>query len=202
MVSSGGIRSFEKVCSASASPAAYAVGSSLHVLRTLNLDGDRQATLALSSACGCCDVREGRTYGKSLGLDLVFGVAMSLQYDPDRHVDGDTWLEFEESERIEAVKVYHRRAKVRLPNEHLHAATHVIVENQVALGEAYPVQSVLLRLMEEGLGRHDAIHAIGLVLAERLFAGLKDEGQPTDLNTEYLEKLNRLTAESWRKKAG
>jgi hypothetical protein len=51
--------------------------------------------------------------------------------------------------------------------------THVIVENQVALGEAYPVQSVLLRLMEEGLDRHDAIHAIGSVLAERLFAGLR-----------------------------
>jgi hypothetical protein len=77
----------------------------------------------------------------------------------------------------------------------------VIVENQVALGDAYPVQSVLFRLMVEGLPRHDAIHAIGLVLAERLFAGLREEGQPADLNAEYLEKLNRLTAESWRKQA-
>jgi hypothetical protein len=80
--------------------------------------------------------------------------------------------------------------------------THVIVENQVALGDAYPVKSVLLRLMEEGLSRHDAIHGIGLVLAERLFAGLREEGQPADLNAEYLEKLNRLTAESWRKQSG
>ena len=78
---------------------------------------------------------------------------MSLHYDPERHVDPDAWLEFDESERIEAVKEYHRRAKVRLPNANLHAATHVIVENQVALGDAYPVQSVLFRLMEEGLSR-------------------------------------------------
>ena len=127
---------------------------------------------------------------------------MSLHYDPDRHVDPDAWLEFDESDRIDAVKEYHRRTKVRLPNENLHAATHVIVENQVALGDAYPVQSVLFRLMEEGLSRHDAIHAIGLVLAEGLFAGLRQEGQTADLNAEYLEKLNRLTAESWRKKAG
>ena len=127
---------------------------------------------------------------------------MYLQYDPDRHVDPDAWLEFDESERIEAVKEYHRRAKVRLPNANLHATTHVIVENQVAFGDAYPVQSVLFRLMKEGLSRHDAIHAIGLVLAERLFAGLREEGQPADLNAEYLEKLNRLTADSWRKKAG
>ena len=126
---------------------------------------------------------------------------MSLQYDPDRHVDPDAWFEFDEFERIEAVKEYHRRAKVRLPNAILHATTHVIVENQVALGDAYPVQSVLFRLMEEGLSRHDAIHAIGLVLAERLFAGLREEGQPADLNAEYLEKLNRLTAESWGKQA-
>jgi hypothetical protein len=55
--------------------------------------------------------------------------------------------------------------------------------------------------MEEGLSRHDAIHAIGQVLAERLFAGLRKEGQPADLNAEYLEKLNRLTAEAWRKQA-
>ena len=125
-----------------------------------------------------------------------------MQYDPNRPVDPDAWLEFDESERIEAVKEYHRHTKVRLPNENLHATTHVIVENQVALGDAYPVQSVLFRLMEEGLSRHDAIHAIGLVLAERLFAGLREEGQPADLNAEYLEKLNRLTAESWRKQAG
>ena len=127
---------------------------------------------------------------------------MSLQYDPDRHVDPDAWFEFDESERIEAVKEYHRRGKVPLPNANLHATTHVIVENQVALGDAYPVQSVLFRLMAEGLSRHEAIHAIGLVLAERLFAGLREEGQPAILNAEYLEKLNRLTAESWRKQAG
>ncbi|HKE26610.1 MAG TPA: DUF1841 family protein [Bryobacteraceae bacterium] len=127
---------------------------------------------------------------------------MSLHYDPDRHIDPEAWLEFDEFERIEAVKEYHRRTKVRLPNEKLHAATHVIVENQVALGDAYPVRSVLFRLMEEGLSRHDAIHAIGLVLAEGLFAGSRQEGQTADLNAEYLEKLNRLTAESWRKRAG
>ena len=44
----------------------------------------------------------------------------------------------------------------------------------MALGEAFPVQSVLFRLTEEGLDRHDAIHAIGFVLAERLFAGLTE----------------------------
>ena len=33
---------------------------------------------------------------------------------------------------------------------------HVVVENQVALGEATPVPATLDRLMDEGLDRHDA----------------------------------------------
>jgi hypothetical protein len=55
--------------------------------------------------------------------------------------------------------------------------------------------------MEEGLDRHEAIHAIGSVLSEELFAMMsKEEGQG-DLNAHYVEKLRRLTAESWRKQA-
>jgi hypothetical protein len=127
---------------------------------------------------------------------------MSMQYDPNRPVDPDAWLEFDESERIEAVKEYHRHTKVRLPNENLHATTHVIVENQVALVNAYPVQSVLFRLMEEGLSRPRR-HSCDWPGAGRgLFHSIKGEGQPADLNAEYLEKLTRLTADSWRKHAG
>jgi hypothetical protein len=54
--------------------------------------------------------------------------------------------------------------------------------------------------MAEGLDRHEAIHAIGSVLSEQLFAALREEGGD-DPNAQYVEKLNRLTAESWRKRA-
>jgi DNA-binding MarR family transcriptional regulator len=70
----------------------------------------------------------------------------------------------------------------------------------VALGDSFPARAVLLRLMEEGLDRHEAVHAIGLVLSEQLFAALREEGD-ADINKQYVEKLNRLTAESWRKRA-
>ena len=100
--------------------------------------------------------------------------------------------------RIESVQQYHRRNRIRLPNEKLHAITHVIVENQVALGDTFLAHAVLLRLMEEGLDRHEAVHAIGLVLSEQLFAAMREEGGG-DLNAQYVEKLNRLTAETWRK---
>jgi hypothetical protein len=123
-----------------------------------------------------------------------------LQYDPYQHIDSEAWQELDESERIESVRQYHRQNRIRLPNETLHATTHVIVENQVALGDSFPARAVLLRLMEEGLDRHEAVHAIGLVLSEQLFAALREEGD-ADINKQYVEKLNGLTAESWRKLA-
>jgi Domain of unknown function (DUF1841) len=123
-----------------------------------------------------------------------------LRYDLYQHNDSEAWQELDESERIESVRQYHRQNRIRLPNETLHATAHVIVENQVALGDSFPARAVLLRLMEEGLDRHEAVHAIGVVLSEQLFAALREEGD-ADINKQYVEKLNRLTAESWRKQA-
>lgn len=121
-----------------------------------------------------------------------------MLYDPHRHMDLEAWQALDESERIESVRQYHRRHRIRLAKETLHAATHVIVENQVALGDAFPARAVLLRLMEEGLDRHEAVHAIGWVLSEQLFSAPEAAG---DLSAQYVAKLNRLTAASWRKQA-
>jgi hypothetical protein len=123
-----------------------------------------------------------------------------LRYDPHQHIDPEDWNAVDEYERIQSVQEYHRRNRIRLPNERLHAVIHTIVENQVALGDTYPAHAVLSRLMEEGLDRHEAIHAIGSVLADQMFAAAKEQGG-TDLNAEYVEGLNRLTAESWRTQA-
>jgi hypothetical protein len=63
-----------------------------------------------------------------------------LRYDPYEHIDCDAWLALDESERTGQVVRYHRRQRIRLPNETIHAAIHVIVENQVALGDAFPAK--------------------------------------------------------------
>ena len=41
----------------------------------------------------------------------------------------------EEGEREILVEDYHERAGIELPNAHVHAAIHVVVENQIAMGE-------------------------------------------------------------------
>ena len=86
------------------------------------------------------------------------------RYDPLKAPDPKEWLSLDEQERIDLVQDYHRRARVELPNATGHAIAHVIVENQIALGDELAVERTLNRLVAEGLDRHDAIHAIGSVL--------------------------------------
>jgi len=53
--------------------------------------------------------------------------------------------------------------------------------------------------MEEGLDRHEAIHAIGLALTEHM-CDLLDRAVPeADPNGAYFEALERITAEEWRR---
>ena len=82
----------------------------------------------------------------------------------------------------------------------LHAAVHAIVENQLALGEAVVVET-LARLQDEGLSRHDALHAIGSVLAGYLDTLMRDRPSVDKVegHKEYFLALKVLTAESWRK---
>lgn len=118
-------------------------------------------------------------------------------YNPDRAIDPDEWNVLDESERQSLVERYHRRKHIKMPNLTLHAAIHVVVENQVALGGEIPVQETLARLMGEGLGRHEAVHAIGSVLAGILFNLDKYAEKGQDLNEDYHQQLEELMAESW-----
>jgi len=85
---------------------------------------------------------------------------------------------------------------VQLPNANLHSVTHVVVENQVLLGDETPVAATLDRLLGEGLSRHDAIHAIGTALAPVILDILKGEVR-SDPNLVYYQRLRELTAEGW-----
>ena len=107
------------------------------------------------------------------------------------------WLDTDEGERIELVASYHRRKKTRLPNPQLHAVVHVIVENQLALGEEVVIET-LARLQTEGLSRHDAVHAIGSVLAGDLYRLMQETSDATaQAYQRYLEGLKKLTAANW-----
>ena len=121
-----------------------------------------------------------------------------MRYDPDSSPVSSDWLETDEGERIELVAAYHRRHQIKLPNLQLHAVIHVVVENQLALAEEIVVNT-LARLQGEGLSRHDALHAIGSVLAEHVYELMHEEqGATTEPYRQYLERLQGLTAKNWR----
>ena len=125
------------------------------------------------------------------------------KYDPNIERDSEEWGSLNEGEQIELVRQYHRRAGIKLPNALVHATIHTVVENQIALGDETPVRRTIDRLQAEGLSRHDAIHAVGLVLAEHMYDLIQspsDQNPEKDPNEPYWSSLEELTAENWRKR--
>jgi len=119
-----------------------------------------------------------------------------MKYDPEKGPDPNEWLSLDEDERIALAIQYHRQHREKLPNVRLHAALHVIVENQLA-EQIQVVKETLARLMTEDLDRHEALHAIGSVLATHLFQQMKGQSKHADPSDPYLEDLRLLTARSW-----
>jgi len=54
-----------------------------------------------------------------------------MQYEANDQPHSATWHELDESERVDAVMDYHRRAKVVPQNLKLHAMTHVVVKTKL-----------------------------------------------------------------------
>ncbi len=123
---------------------------------------------------------------------------MARAYDPLNAPDPDDWQSMGEDERMMLVMECHREAGVELPNEQVHAVVHVVVENQIALGDEMSAQATLERLMREGLDRHEAIHAVGSVLVDFVQALICDDAAP-GANERYNEELKKLTAAEWLK---
>ncbi len=119
------------------------------------------------------------------------------EYNPDRDLVADEWLDLDEKERMILVEDYHRRHRIGVPNMKAHAVVHAIVENQLALAEPV-VMATFARLRREGLDRHDAIHAIGSVLAGQIHSLLAGEQSSSEPNEQYHEALQKLSAAKWR----
>jgi Protein of unknown function (DUF1186)/SEC-C motif len=123
------------------------------------------------------------------------------QYDALKAPDPQEWLALDESERIELAQDYHRRGGIHPPDEAVHAMLHATVESQIALGDGTPVRRTVARLTSEGLDRHEAVHAIGLVLVEHMNDLLSNSLPEADPNQHYYAAVERLTAEDWLRSA-
>jgi hypothetical protein len=100
-----------------------------------------------------------------------------LVYDADEAPDPARWRAADEDVRIAAVRAYHDALASHppAPNPKLHALFHAIVENQLAAGDPPEVAQTLERLLAGGASRHGAIHALASVVAEEVFAVMKEQ---------------------------
>jgi hypothetical protein len=119
------------------------------------------------------------------------------EYDPSRDPEADKWLDLDEQERLILVEDYHRRHRIRTPSLEGHAVIHTIVENQLALKDPVVV-ATFARLRREGLDRHDAVHAIGSLLAGHMHTLLAGDQSATEPNEGYHGALRKLSARKGR----
>jgi hypothetical protein len=118
-------------------------------------------------------------------------------YDPATAPNSREWLSIDEAERIELVRQYHEDHGDYGESLEMHAGIHAVVETQIAMDIA-EVRKTLQRLRKQGLNRHDAIHAIGTVLAEHMHALVTSDETPTgDANEKYYEQLSKFNVSAW-----
>lgn len=121
---------------------------------------------------------------------------MLTKYDPDRAPDPARWLAEDEQQLLSIIERYHRRQRIDNERPQLHAVMHLVVENQVAMGDELPVAATLERLVRDGLSRHEAIHAVASVLAWHMTQAMQTT---EDFNAEaYNQEIRELTEERWR----
>jgi len=119
-------------------------------------------------------------------------------YNASKDINSADWLALDEATRLCLVEEYIENFEKRIDSSKLkiHAVAHMVVENQLALGEK-PTLDAYARLMRQGLNRHETIHAIGAVILEDLYDVIKAEG---DISTNaYKNRLRKLTAKKWLK---
>ena len=120
-----------------------------------------------------------------------------MRYDPDKPPDPKQWLELGEAEQFDAVLRYHKKIRFKAGSLKMHAVVHTAVETQLAEGHASAC-AALERLLSGGLDRHEAVHAIGAIFADQLYAVLKNK-RDFD-NQRYEQGLGELTVASWRQR--
>lgn len=126
-----------------------------------------------------------------------------ITYNAENTPSPTDWLALDEQERIRVVSTFHRAHRLKSGNPKAHAAIHVIVENQIAMGFE-PTVRAMTRLQNQGLSRHDSLHAIGSVVSGYLFEAMRnpEKSDSHTLQSEMNAAIERLDAESWRKEYG
>ena len=119
-------------------------------------------------------------------------------YNASRNINSALWLNLDEAVRLELIEEYVEdfEKEIDSSKKNIHASVHMVVENQLALGEE-PALNAYSRLLRQGLNRHETIHAIGAVIFTDIYEAMQNkDNKPI---TSYKSRLRKLTAKKWLK---
>ena len=119
------------------------------------------------------------------------------KYNPNIAPDPEEWNGLDEGECMMLVRNYHESKKIELPDPDIHAILHTVVETQAAMGDDINTAKTISRLIDEGLDRHEALHAIGYIVVGHMHKVM--ENQTPFNETEFNSELDELTVEKWKK---
>lgn len=127
-------------------------------------------------------------------------MSRATYYDPDNAPDPTEWRALEVQERIRVVVAYHSTAKKDTKKPKVHALLHVNVENMLLQARG-PATRAMSRLMEEGLTRHQAIHALATVwLVYPVDSWSGDTSQsPREKQAAFNHAMENLSIDEWEK---
>jgi Domain of unknown function (DUF1841) len=103
----------------------------------------------------------------------------------------------DEDSRMELIRAEHPEyedvgeEEVDGVNPRLHVAMHAIVAKQLWDGDPPEVWPAAKRLLDAGVDRHEVLHRLAALMAERVYATLR--GEPPEI-AEYRRKLAALGA--------
>jgi len=130
--------------------------------------------------------------------------AFAHPYDPNVPPDPAEWLELSEGDRIDAVAAAHAETLGFLEEggARTHVALQAAVETQIAAGDPEPVPGKMAELMQDGLTRQEALHALMSVVGTLMWEiSNKEVRDPDAVQARHLELLGELSARSWRETA-
>jgi hypothetical protein len=155
----------------------------------------RRTELGRHAAATAREVRSGeRTRSESEPCSEAACALLGMAYDAERAPAPDEWVAIDDSSKLAAIEAHHRALGAVVPRTH--AALHLIVENQLAGNDPPEARAAFDRLVGEGLDRHEAIHALGSVVAAAIW-NVTRHGAPVDRDA-MVRALAGLRADDWR----
>jgi len=122
-----------------------------------------------------------------------------MDYDASATPDPDTWLDADEQERIAAVQEYHDALDDHpsAGSMRAHCVMHAVVETQILTDDPPETAEKLEEMLEAGIDRHAAIHALILPVAHVVY-GVAEGDESGDTDNLIGQKIADVTVEDGR----